>query len=108
MAFGGIGCHGMALLVPELRKWLFSLWPWIAGVIALVVFSPTLIWNAEHHWASVLYQYNRLVVYEWTLRYLGEFFATQIGIATPPIFILGAMGLIGLIAAVWALASLIA
>jgi len=85
------------LLVPQLRRWLFTPWPWISGVIALVVFSPTLIWNAEHHWASVLYQYNRLVVHEWSLRYLGEFLLTQIGIATPPIFILGAMGLAGLI-----------
>ena len=84
------------LLVPELRKWLFTPWPWLSGVMALVLFSPTLIWNAQHHWASVLYQYNRLVVYEWSLRYLGEFFASQVGIATPSVFILGSMGLVGL------------
>jgi 4-amino-4-deoxy-L-arabinose transferase-like glycosyltransferase len=85
------------LLVGELRKWLLTLWPWIAGLIALVVFSPTLIWNAQHHWASVLYQYNRLVVHEWSLRYLGEFLLAQIGMATPPIFVLGIMGLAGTI-----------
>jgi 4-amino-4-deoxy-L-arabinose transferase-like glycosyltransferase len=85
------------LLVPELRKWLFTPWPWISGLIALVVFSPTLIWNAEHHWASVLYQYNRLVVHEWSLRYLGEFLLAQIGMATPPIFVLGIMGLVATI-----------
>ena len=72
-------------------------WPWISGVIALAVFSPTLIWNAQHHWASVLYQYNRLVVHEWSLRYLGEFFGAQIGMATPFVFVLGAMGLVGLL-----------
>jgi hypothetical protein len=66
-------------------------------VIALVVFSPTLIWNAEHHWASVLYQYNRLVVHEWTLRYLGELILAQIGLATPPILVLGCMGVAALI-----------
>jgi len=85
------------VLVPELRKWLLTPWPWISGTIALVLFSPTLIWNARHHWASVLYQYNRLVVHEWSLRYLGEFFATQFGLATPSIFILGSMGLVGLV-----------
>jgi 4-amino-4-deoxy-L-arabinose transferase-like glycosyltransferase len=85
------------LLVPELRRWLVTPWPWLSGVIALAVFSPTLIWNAEHHWASVLYQYNRLVVHEWSLRYLGEFFAAQIGMATPFVFVLGAMGLVGLL-----------
>jgi hypothetical protein len=36
------------------------------------------------------------VVYEWSLRYLGEFFASQVGIATPSVFILGSMGLVGL------------
>jgi 4-amino-4-deoxy-L-arabinose transferase-like glycosyltransferase len=82
--FFAVGIFAWLVLVPELRKWLVTPWPWIAGVIALVVFSPTLIWNAEHRWASVL-------------RYLGEFFLTQIGIATPSIFILGAMGLVGLI-----------
>ena len=95
--FFAVGILAWLLLVPELRKWLFTPWPWISGVIALAVFSPTLIWNAEHHWASVLYQYNRLVVHEWSLRYLGEFLATQIGMATPPIFVLGAMGLVALL-----------
>ncbi len=94
--FFAVSILAWLLLVPELRKWLFTPWPWLSGAIALVVFSPTLIWNAQHHWASVLYQYNRLVVYEWSLRYLGEFFATQIGMATPFVFILGSMGLVGL------------
>jgi 4-amino-4-deoxy-L-arabinose transferase-like glycosyltransferase len=92
--FFAVSILAWLLLVPELRKWLFTPWPWIAGVIALAVFSPTLIWNAEHGWASVLYQYNRLVVHEWSLRYFGEFFVTQLGLVTPPIFILGCMGLV--------------
>jgi 4-amino-4-deoxy-L-arabinose transferase-like glycosyltransferase len=95
--FFAVGILAWLLLVPELRKWLFTPWPWISGVIALAVFLPTLIWNAQHHWASVLYQYNRLVVHEWSLRYFGEFLATQIGMATPPIFVLGAMGLVALL-----------
>jgi hypothetical protein len=61
------------------------------------VFSPTLIWNAEHGWASVHYQSRRLVSDEWSFRYLGELIATQIGMATPPIFVLGCMGLVGLL-----------
>jgi len=81
------------LLVPEQRRWLLTPWPWIAGVIAIAIFSPTLIWNAQHGWASVLYQYNRLVVHEWSLRYLGEFIGAQIGMATPFVFVLGVMGL---------------
>jgi 4-amino-4-deoxy-L-arabinose transferase-like glycosyltransferase len=95
--FFGVSILAWLLLVPELRKWLLTPWPWIGGVVALAVFSPTLIWNAEHGWASVLYQYNRLVVHEWSLRYFGEFFVTQMGLVTPPIFVLGCMGLVRLI-----------
>ena len=72
--FFSVSILAWLLLVPEMRRWLLTPWPWLAGVIALIVFSPTLIWNAQHHWASVLYQYNRLVVYEWSVRYFGEFF----------------------------------
>jgi 4-amino-4-deoxy-L-arabinose transferase-like glycosyltransferase len=85
------------LLVPHLRKWLRTFWPWVAGAIALAVFSPTLIWNAEHGWASFIYQSHRLVVHTWTLHYFVEFFFAQIGLATPPILVLGVMGLIGLL-----------
>jgi 4-amino-4-deoxy-L-arabinose transferase-like glycosyltransferase len=90
--FFAVSILAWLLLVPDLRKWLVTPWPWISGLIALAVFSPTLIWNAEHHWASVLYQYNRLVVHEWSLRYLGELILTQFGLVTPPIFVLGCMG----------------
>jgi 4-amino-4-deoxy-L-arabinose transferase-like glycosyltransferase len=85
------------LIVPQQRKWLLTPWPWISGLIALAVFSPTLIWNAEHDWASYHYQFNRLVVHQWSLRYLGEFFVVQMGMATPPIFVLGCLGLAAMI-----------
>src|SRR3981189_1471406 len=40
-------------LVPDWRRrWLFSLYPWAAALIALIVFSPVLIWNGQHDWAS--------------------------------------------------------
>jgi 4-amino-4-deoxy-L-arabinose transferase-like glycosyltransferase len=95
--FFAVSILAWLLLVPELRKWLATPWPWVGGVIALVVFSPTLIWNTEHHWASVIYQSKRLIVHQWTLRYLGEFFVAQIGLATPPVFVLGCMGLFRLL-----------
>jgi len=86
------------LAVPELRYWLRTPWPWISGLVAFALFSPTLLWNYQHGWASMLYQYDRVVIREWTtLRFLGEFLASQLGMATPPIFALGFMGLIGLL-----------
>ena len=38
------------------RKWLFRWEPYLAIAIALVLFSPVIIWNAEHDWASFLFQ----------------------------------------------------
>ncbi len=95
--FFAVSILAWLLLVPQPRQWLFTPWPWLSGAIAVAVFLPTLVWNAEHGWASFLYQFKRLVVHEWTLRYFGEFLVAQIGLATPPIFILGSMGLIGLL-----------
>ncbi|HVT87849.1 MAG TPA: glycosyltransferase family 39 protein [Tepidisphaeraceae bacterium] len=31
-------------------------WPYIAALIALIVFSPVIYWNATHDWASFLFQ----------------------------------------------------
>jgi 4-amino-4-deoxy-L-arabinose transferase-like glycosyltransferase len=81
------------VLVPERHKWIFNLWTWAGAVVALTVFSPVLIWNAEHQWASLVYQSNRMVVHEWTLRFLGELIVSQFALATPPIFVLGCIGL---------------
>jgi 4-amino-4-deoxy-L-arabinose transferase-like glycosyltransferase len=38
------------------RRALASTGPWVACLIALLVFSPVLIWNALNHWASFGYQ----------------------------------------------------
>ncbi len=38
------------------RKWLFRWEPYLAIAIALVLFSPVIVWNAEHAWVSFLFQ----------------------------------------------------
>jgi 4-amino-4-deoxy-L-arabinose transferase-like glycosyltransferase len=35
-------------VVPKLRHWLISPWPYLGGLIALAIFSPTLLWNADN------------------------------------------------------------
>ena len=42
--------HRTALLHPA---------PWIGATIAMVIFSPVIIWNAKHHWASFAFQLGR-------------------------------------------------
>jgi 4-amino-4-deoxy-L-arabinose transferase-like glycosyltransferase len=81
------------IIVPAQRRWLASPWTWAGGAVALAVFAPVLVWNAEHQWASFVYQSGRLTVYKWTGRYIAEFVAALIILATPPIFVLGGIGL---------------
>ena len=38
------------------RKWLFRPEPYLAIIIAIIIFSPVIIWNALHEWASFFYQ----------------------------------------------------
>jgi 4-amino-4-deoxy-L-arabinose transferase-like glycosyltransferase len=44
---------------PAHRHWLARPQPYVAALLALLVFSPELIWNAQHHWASFAFQGGR-------------------------------------------------
>lgn len=67
--FGGVALlskyHGIFIFTGALlfvvtsrdqRHWLRSPWPYAGAALGLIVFSPVLIWNAEHHWVSFLFQ----------------------------------------------------
>ncbi len=48
------------LAMPENRKWFRAPELWIGGVVAAIVASPVVIWNAEHDWASFTKQFGRV------------------------------------------------
>ena len=48
---------------PQRRKILAHPAPWVGGALALAMFAPVLIWNAEHHWVSFAYQGGRAESY---------------------------------------------
>ncbi|WJR76076.1 glycosyltransferase family 39 protein [Bradyrhizobium sp. NP1] len=79
--------------VPKLRRWLLSPWLYAGGLVALAVFSPVIIWNAEHHWVSFIKQIGRARIEDFRPAFIAELVPTQIAFATPLVFILGAMGL---------------
>ncbi|MGO4715163.1 glycosyltransferase family 39 protein [Bradyrhizobium sp. 2TAF24] len=81
------------LAVPKLRRWLWSPWPYLGGVVAFAVFAPVILWNQQHHWVSFIKQLGRARVDGLTLRFVGEMIPTQFVFATPAVFILGVMGL---------------
>jgi dolichol-phosphate mannosyltransferase len=44
---------------PKSRRWWREPAPYIAALLALAVFSPVIIWNAQHDWASFAFQTSR-------------------------------------------------
>ena len=84
------------LLVKDQRRWLTSPWPYLGGIVAFAVFSPVILWNANHQWVSFIKQLGRARVDALTLKYLGEMLPTQFAFATPSVFILGVLGLYAL------------
>jgi 4-amino-4-deoxy-L-arabinose transferase-like glycosyltransferase len=44
---------------PAGRRWLLRPQPYAAGIAALILFLPALIWNARHGWVSFLFQGGR-------------------------------------------------
>lgn len=47
------------LVEPRARGCLRRAGPYLAAVIGLLVFSPVIVWNATHHWASFAFQGGR-------------------------------------------------
>jgi len=83
------------MLVPSWRRrWLSSPYPWAAAMIAVAVFSPVLIWNAGHDWASFRFQFVRaFAAHELSLRTVGDFIGLQfglVGIILMPVVLSGA------------------
>ncbi|MDB5484367.1 MAG: putative glycosyl transferase [Tardiphaga sp.] len=66
--------------MPSQRRWLLTPWPWLAMLLAVMVFSPVLVWNAQHDWASFKFQFIRASAdHPLSIRTLGDFLGLQFG-----------------------------
>ena len=54
-----IGAIGFLLTERDSRRWLLRPHPYVAGLAALAMFAPVLLWNARHGWVSLLFQGSR-------------------------------------------------
>jgi len=81
------------ITVPKLRRWLLSPWLYLGGLVALAMFSPVILWNADHHWVSFIKQMGRARIEDFKPGFIAELIPTQIAFATPLVWILGTMGL---------------
>ncbi|MCX5781213.1 MAG: glycosyltransferase family 39 protein [Elusimicrobia bacterium] len=71
LGFGLLSKYTAILLIPSVllfliishkhRFWFFKKEPYIALIIAFIVFSPVIFWNIENNFASFGYQFNRVI-----------------------------------------------
>ncbi len=55
----GLSAFAFMLLDARARSWLRRWQPYGAALLALAVFSPVIVWNAQHEWASFVFQTSR-------------------------------------------------
>ena len=86
-AFLAAGIALALLTTPSLRRWFASVAPYAGAALALAVFAPFLLWNAEHGWATFAKQLGRAPVRSLSPQYLVEFVVSQIGLMNPLVFL---------------------
>jgi dolichol-phosphate mannosyltransferase len=69
LGLGLLSKYTIAMLVPaalifmmldaQARRWLRHWIPYAAGVLALALFTPVILWNARHEWISFAFQTSR-------------------------------------------------
>ena len=59
-AFVFIGALAFVLTVPKARRHLATPGPWLATALALIIFSPVIVWNIQHSDVGVVFQTRRL------------------------------------------------
>jgi len=81
---------GTGLAVVAHRPWrrhLLTLHPYLSILFAVALFSPVIIWNAQHDWASFRFQFlNRFDTEPLSIKTMLSFIGFQLLIATPIIF----------------------
>ncbi len=95
--FVPLGLAAFFLSEPDHRRW-FARWePFAAAALALLVFSPALIWNAENDWVSFAFQSARAAsspgVGLSTATTILETALEQVGLVSPWIFVPTVIGL---------------
>jgi len=104
LGFGLLSKYTAVLIVPGIfvyllfstsqRKWLLTVHPYLGLLFAFIIFSPVIIWNYQHDWASFLFQSSNR--FSQMIRFRPEYFfqliGSQLGMLTPYVFVLVILG----------------
>ncbi len=82
VAGAGLACQ----TTPSLRRWLVSPAAWAGLALAAAIFSPFVLWNAEHGWATFVKQGGRTAASGFTPYFAAEFVVAQILLINPLVF----------------------
>lgn len=83
------------LATPPMRRQLRQPWPWLALLVALLLFAPNLGWNVTHDFATFAKQGGRVVDdTRFSPAFLIDLFASQIGLFTPLLLGFGVVGVV--------------
>ncbi len=95
-AFLGLGIGLWLLASPPARRNLRQPGPWLGLAIALGVFAPVVLWNADHDWAGFLRQGGRVGAWQAdrAAQFLAELIGGQAGLATPLVWALCIAGIV--------------
>jgi len=106
MGLAWLGKYSGALLGPIVllylltsarqRFWLAKPQPYLAFILAIVVFSPVLIWNSQHEWVSLAFQSSRRLgeMGGFKPQYFLMLAAQQLLIVTPYLFVVSIAALV--------------
>jgi dolichol-phosphate mannosyltransferase len=92
LALLGLSALIFAIVDPTARRWLARPHPYLAAALALLLFSPVIIWNMEHSWASLTFQSSRI-------KGVGD---DQFGLHELILHLMVLLTPVGLLAAIWA------
>lgn len=89
-AFLLIPCFLLYLLLTDERRWLKTVYPYLAILVAMVCFLPVVVWNSRNGWVSFVFQWkNGLDSEGLALSKVAEYSAGQMLASGPLVWLLG-------------------
>src|SRR6185503_3264493 len=73
------------------RKWLRTIWPWLAIVIGALFLTPAIVWNQRHDWVTfkhVARQTGAAQQDHWFNGNFWELLGSQIGVLGPALVVI--------------------